>query len=231
MPFQLFRSIGATTVTWRLVNPIDPTGGVDLAMTAGDLTLTDKVGGGTWITWKGQADLTTVPDCGFWYVELDVDGTKFYSEVLHAFTYESEPTPIYRFRFGNDLDKGNVLYHFLNYQNFLYPTKWAWDRPSVVREVQADEDGNGTETTRFSRTVDRIKIEVADLPDSVIHFLSRCGDLDLVQFEDMASTFAVPMVNTSFETRVQGVSRNIGVFTFDGDIEAFNGCQENFDLV
>lgn len=230
MPFQLYRSIGATTVTWRLVDPVDPTGGIALAMTAGDLTLTDKDGGGTWITWDGQSDLTTVPDCGFWYVELDVDGTKFYSEVLHAFTTADEPTPVYRIRFGNDLDKGDVLYHFLNYQHFLYTKTWAWDRPAIVRELQATEDGSGNETTRFSRTVARFRLEVADLPDSVIPFLAKCGDLDLVQFEDMAASFAVPMVNTAFETRQQGLSRNIGIFTFDAEIESFNGCQENYVL-
>jgi hypothetical protein len=40
----------------------------------------------------------------------------------------------------------------------------------------------------------------------------------------------VPMVNTDFSYRQQGNSLNIGVFTFDAEIESFSGCQADFEL-
>lgn len=227
MPFQIFRSVGAGDVTWRLVNPVNDS--TFLAMSAGDLTVTQKDGGGFWVTWDAAANLTTVPDCGFWYIELTIDEQLFYSEVLHLYG-EAEPTPVYRFIFENSTDKANVLYQE-GYKQYLYPTKLAWDRPAIVREIEEEEDGNGQLTTLFSRTTERFRLEVADLPDYVIGFLSKCGDLSSVKFQDVGQTIgAVIMRNVSFEFRNQGNSLNIGVFSFDAEAESFNGCQENFVL-
>jgi len=230
IPFQLFISAGASTVTWKLVNPLDPTGGIDLAMTAGDLSLVDKDGGGTWITWDGLSDLTTVPDCGFWEIWLTADGTVYYSEVLHVFDVTEFAIPDWRFKFYNDnVDKGPVLYQ-QSYRQYFYPTKWAWDRADQVRELQVEEDGNGNEVTRFSRTVSRFKIEVPDIPDYATNFFAKCGDLSTITFSDGTESELVEMTNVVFTTRAQGIGLNIGIFTFDAEIESFNGCQENYVL-
>lgn len=230
IPFQVFIAIGASVVTWKLVNPVDPTGATDLAMTAGDLDLVDKDGGGTWITWGPGSNLSVIPDCGFWEVWLDVDGIVYYSEVLHLFTAPEIGLSEMRFEFDNDnIDKGDVLYQQGHKQHF-YPTKWAWDRSNIVRETQITEDGNGNETTRFSRTVARFRVEVADVPDYCVPFFAKCGDIATVKFEDSTGFPSVTMENVLFETKIQGLSLNIGVFTFDAEVESFNGCQENFVL-
>jgi hypothetical protein len=235
MPFQLFIDAGAGVVTWKVVNPSDATGATFTAMTAGDLTITNKDSGGFWVTWGGDVDLTTEPDCGFWEVWVTVDGTIYYSEVLHTYD-DQEPTPIWRFRLQNDTDKGNVLYNTLGagasfaYTQFFYPQRWAWDRPEIDRDLEITVDGNGLETTRFTRTVAKFRIEVSDVPDYAIPFFAKCGDLDLVSFEDVAGVNFVTMTNVVFESKIQGVGLNIGVFKFDAEVEAFNGCQENFVL-
>ena len=46
LPFQIFVESGATTVTWKLVDPADETGATIIAMSAGDLDVTDKSGAG-----------------------------------------------------------------------------------------------------------------------------------------------------------------------------------------
>ena len=151
LPFQLFVDSTASAVTWKLVSPSDDTGATFTAMTAGDLTIENKDGGGSWITWLGTTDLTTAPTCGFWEIWVEVDGTTYYSEVIHAVD-ESEGDLTWRFRFGHSTDKANVLYQS-GYQQYYFQTKWAWDRPQVDRDLEVNVDGNGNETTRFSRTV------------------------------------------------------------------------------
>lgn len=230
VPFQLYFPSGAGVVSWKMVNPVDPTGGTFIAMTAGDLVVTQRDPAGFWVTYTGLAGLTTPVTCGFWEAWVTVDGVVYKSEVMH-FRESTEADPIYRIRFTSATDKGNVLYSVISYNQFLYPTKWAFDRITIDREVEVVVDGNGTETKRFTRTTSRLRLEVADIPDYCVDFLSKCGDLETVQFEDLNGTIAVvPMVNTTFETRSQGIGLNIGIFTFDNVVEAFNGCQPDFTV-
>jgi hypothetical protein len=228
LPFQLFFASGAGSVSWKLVNPIDPTGGSSVTMDAADLIVTNKDGGGFWVTRTALTALTNAVDCGFWEAWVTVDGTVYKSEVMH-FQESTDPTPIYRIRFTNSKDKDDVLYTSFSYSQFLYTTRWAFDTPRVDRETQQEVDGNGKRTTQFSRTVVRHRLEVADVPDYAIEFLSSAVDMDGIQFEDMAGAIAVvPMRNTTFESRRQGVSLNIAVFEFDATAESFNGCQPDF---
>lgn len=225
LPFQLFFPSGAGVVTWKMVNPVDPTGSTFIAMTTGDLIITNKSGGGFWVTYTALAGLTTPVTCGFWEAWVTVDGVVYKSEVMHFVEGAN-----FRFRFNNTADKGNVLYSVFSYHQFFYPTKWAWDRPTVSRDTEVSVDGNENETHRFTRTVAKFRIEVADVPDYAIPFLAKCGDLDTVQFEDLAGAVApVTMVNTVFDSRPQGIGLNVGVFTFDAEVESFNDCQEDFE--
>ena len=130
-------------------------------------------------------------------------------------------------RLGNDTDKGTVLYQG-GYQNNFYPKRWAWDRVRVERDQQQVVDGNGAETTLFTRTTERLRLEVSDLPDYVANFFAKCGDLDGIIFEDTIDANSVILKNVSFDMKNQGVALNTGTFTFDAEVEAFNDCQENF---
>lgn len=226
LPFQLFFPSGAGVVTWKLVNPLDPTGATNVVMNAADLIITNKDGGGFWVTRTAFTALSNAVTCGFWEVWLTVDGTVYYSEVMH---FADTAAPVYRIRFTNSMDKDNVLYSVFSYHQFFYTTAWAWDRPKVDRETQVEVDGNGKRTTAFSRATVRFRLEVADVPDSAIEFFGTCVDMDGIQFEDLDGTItAVPMQNLSFDFRPQGDSLNIGVFEFDAFSEAFNGCQPDF---
>lgn len=227
IPFQLFVSAGAGSVTWKLVNPLDS--GDFINMDAADLTVENKSGGGFWVTWYGVGSLTTPVECGYWEVWLIVDGTTYVSEVLHVFDIAEEPLPLWRLRMSHATDKANVLYQNV-YQQLFFPKRWAWDRPEVDRDVEITVDGNGNETIRYSRSVARFRLEVSDLPDYTIPFFAKIGDLDDVSFEDTVEGYSVVMSNTTFESRNQGKGLNIGVFTFDAEVESFNGCQENFTL-
>lgn len=86
------------------------------------------------------------------------------SEVLHFI--EDDGNPLYRIRFTSSKDKGDVMYTVFSYHQFFYPKVWAWDRPALNRELELAIDGNGNETTRFSRTVIRYRLEVSDVPGS-----------------------------------------------------------------
>jgi hypothetical protein len=233
MPFQLYIAGGASAVTWKLVDPADDTGATFTAMTAGDLTIKDDTDGNSWVTWGGHTNITTAIACGYWEIWVTVDGTTYYSECIHTYP-TTEPAPIWRFRFNNDTDKGQVLYQVAGgpfaYSHFLYPTFFALDRPGTDRELDIRVDGNGNETTRFSRTVSRFKMEVADLPDYVLPFLAKCGDLTLIVFETVVGDSAQIITNVVFESRAQGTGLNVGIFKFDAETEAFAGCQENFEL-
>lgn len=228
LPFQLYFPSGAGVVTWKMVDPANTS--TFIAMTTADLIVTPKDPSGFWVTYPALAGLTTPVTCGFWEAWVTVDGTVYKSEVMHF--QDSTDDPLFRIRFTSATDKGSVLYSVFSYNQFLYPTKWAFDRDDVSREIEAVVDGNGNETTRFSRTVSRHILEVADLPDYVADFLSKCGDLETVQFEDLNGTIeVVPMVNTTFKTRDQGIGLNVGVFSFDSVIETFNGCQADFEVL
>lgn len=229
VPFQIFVDFGVSAATWRLVNPLVEE--TDLAMDAGDLEI-ENAAEGAWVTWYAGNDLTVEATCGFWYIEVDIDGVLYYSEVLQVF----EPTVVefqetdWKFRFGHDTDKGTVLYQN-SFFHWFYPKKWAWDRPVVDREVEIFVDGNNNETRRFTRTVARFRIEVSDVPDWAIPFFAKCGDLDYVTFDGGENSAEVEMSNVTFESRAQGVGLNIGVFTFDAEVESFNGCQPNYEIV
>lgn len=229
IPFQVFIDAGVSAATWRLVSPADDT--TEIAMDAGDLTIENSPDG-AWVTWYANSNLTEAATCGFWYVELDIDGDLYYSEVLQVFaaTVEAFQQVDWKFRFGNATDKGTVLYQN-SFEHRFYPKRWAWDRPVVDREVEITVDGNNQETHRFTRTVARFKLEVSDVPDWAIPFFAKCGDLSNVTFEGGADSAAVQMTNVVFESRAQGVGLNVGVFTFDAEVESFNGCQQNYELV
>jgi len=230
IPFQLFIPAGAGVVTWELINPINPTGGTGTTMTAGDLEVDQKAGGGFWVSWRASGNLTTQPACGFWEIWLTIDGALYYSEVIQVFAAGFAISD-WRFRFDNEnVDKGNVL-NQIGYRQYFYPTRWAWDRPGTERDVEDTVDGNGNTTTTFSRTVAKFRLEVADIPDYCLPFFAKCGDNSFVTFSDGTENDLVRMVNTEFESRPQGKGLNIGIFTFDSEVESFNGCQENFLLV
>lgn len=233
LPFQLYFTDGAGAITWRLVSATDPS--YSVAMTVGDLAVDTESGGDFWITWLGTTALTTSIDCGYYWIEVTVSGVAYSSEVIYAYDPATEPTPIWRFKFTNTTDKGTVLYQVGSggaaYVQYLYVTKWAWDRPEVERDLNILVDGNGKEIIRGSRTVAKFRLEAADLPDYAIPFLAKVGDLDTVYFEQTTGSINVQMVNTAFEARVQGTPLNVGVFKFDAEEESFNGCQENFELV
>ena len=226
VPFQIPIDSGGS-ISWKLVNPADDSGATFTAMNAVDLTVAqDSVSGMVWVEWRGNSDLTVTPDCGFWEVWVTVDGIVYYSEVLHL-REDDEPTPVWQMTFGHNTDKGTVLYQN-GYQQIFYPTKFAWDRLEINRDEEQSVDGYGNVTLKFSRTTARFRLEVADIPDYAVSFFSKCGDLDTAIFEDGTNT--VEMANIDFEHRPQGVGLNIGIFKFDAEVEAFNGCQDNYIL-
>lgn len=228
LPMQIFVESGATVATWKLVSPADTTGATIITMDPSDLTITQKSGGGTWITWGGFSDITNAATCGYWEVWITADGTDYFSEVIHL-REDTEPEPVWRMRFGHDTDKGNVLYQG-GYQQLFYPTKFAWDRLEIDRDEEVSVDGYGNSTTKFSRTVARFRLEVADIPDYAVAFFAKCGDLDNAVLEDTVEGYFVTMDNITFEAKQQGVGLNIGVFKFDAEVESFNGCQQNYEL-
>ena len=86
IPFQVFLSdtLAASAITWKLVNVVT---GDEVAQSA---NLLEKVcfdastPVGIWVTFKGDW-LTTVPDCGFWYIEITAGESgeiTVYSDVL-----------------------------------------------------------------------------------------------------------------------------------------------------
>jgi len=68
LPFQMFFPAGAGVVTWKLNDPVDPSGAGAINMDAGDLVITNKSGGGFWVTRTAFVDLTIPVDCGFYEV-------------------------------------------------------------------------------------------------------------------------------------------------------------------
>ena len=143
--------------------------------------------------------------------------------------------PVWRLNFSNTTDKANVLYQD-GYEQYLYLPMPVWDVPEIVRETDVRVNGNGEEIRRFTRTVERRGFEVADLPDYVLGWLTKSGDLDTIKMEDAKLVDALAQVefaveNLTFESPGrQGVGLNIGRFYFDVEAEAFQGCQENFAL-
>ena len=343
LPFQLYVTGDATTdiITFNLINAVSDSGAVTLDETL--LTRTEKAdNSGYWITWNAAVD--TVPDCGFWYVQLTVDGMYYYSEVMYLTdfcglndvglellscnvvtlemmdyisvsiqrTYNpTAPTSIqhqkyisgvwtnigtsagfinfttltsaetdqyriiavmecgvtitatytltwdsadvcatltfvqtgyaksfdsgdlernvWRLAMTNTTDKANVLYQE-GYTQHLYISP-IWDTPEVRREVQTDVNGNGDTVRTFSRTIEQQKFEFPDMPDYVLGFLSKVGDLSSVILEEAETGRTVTMENVTFESKRQGALLNIGIITFDAEIESYSGCQEDFELV
>ena len=68
------------------------------------------------------------------------------------------------------------------------------------------------------------------MPDYVLGFLSKVGDLSSVILEEAETGRTITMENVTFESRRQGALLNIGIITFDAEIESYSGCQEDFEL-
>lgn len=348
MPFQVYYSgVFSSITSFALVNPEDDTETVVLDTALLETSIKGD-NSGFWITWKADQDLDVIPDCGYWYVFLNVSGQPpLVSEVLdcldlcgfdHALlevvgdscsenspnfsltlraniaavagysytirqqtgileqvlstntdavmtapassesrtlrlkvdtacgteitveylaTWDSgDPcgtfelgTPtitvdeagilttgaVWRLNFSHSSDKANVLYQ-TGYKQYLYLPLPVWDVPTVARDVEVAVNGNGEELRRFTRTVERRGFEVADLPDYVLGFLTKAGDLDTILFEDAKLIDSLQPVNfevdnLTFESpNRQGTALNVGRFYFDVEAEAFQGCQENFVL-
>lgn len=83
LPFQLFveGDAGTDVIVWELFSPTNDLTYVVLDETF--LTISEKAdNSGYWITWNADDTLDTVPDCGFWYIRLTIEGVEYYSEVL-----------------------------------------------------------------------------------------------------------------------------------------------------
>lgn len=139
--------------------------------------------------------------------------------------------PSYRLDFTNGKDKDNVLYQ-TGYTQKLYIETPApiFDAPEIEREVQNEVNGNGEITRRFTRTTNRQRFEIPDLPDYVLGFLSKSGDLSSVKLVENEWGQELVLDNVLFESRRQGPFLNIGAFRFDSEQEAFSGCQDDFAL-
>lgn len=345
LPFQLYVIGDATTdvITFSLINAVSDAGAITLDETL--LTRSEKAdNSGYWITWDASQAVDTVPDCGFWYVQLTVEGVYYYSEVLYltdfcglsevglellscnvvtlemvdyisvsiqrtytptaptsiqhqkyisgvwtnistsagfinfstpasaetdkyriiavmecgvtitaeyTLTWDSADTcatltfvqteytksfdsgdlerNVWRLEMTNTTDKENVLYQE-GYTQHLYITP-IWDIPEVNREVQTEVNGNGVEVRRFTRTVERKRFEFPDMPDYVLGFLAKVGDLSSVDLVEAETGNGITLDRVSFDSRRQGALLNIGVITFESEIEAYSGCQEDFELV
>jgi hypothetical protein len=299
-----------------------------------------------WITWKADTDLSIIPDCGYWYVFLNITSVgQFVSEVLYCtdfcgfesaalqieadscslgegtiqftleavvsggsgLTYEIQrktgfswytletdesatvtetlsnegreyriqattpcgliittsyeatwdeadgcntldlgaatvatneagilsTTPVWRLNFGNTTDKADVLYQ-TGYKQYLYLPTVIWDVPEIERQTEIRVNGLGQEIRRNTRTVERRGFETPDLPDYVLGWLTKSGDLDTVKMEDAKLINAVAQVEFSIENLTfespnrQGTALNIGRFYFDVEVETFQGCQEDW---
>ena len=344
VPFQLyFTGSFPGFVAFALINPADDT---ETVLLDTDLLEIDTSADGYWITWKADAALDVVPDCGYWYILISFIGLgkSVYSEVLdcrdicgtetvdlqiqadscseagsdivftleaavaagsstytilrgvgisyvavatdqsyettetladetrhfrivlttdcgrvitktYEATWESgdgcntlvltlestsinvvDLTPVWRLNFSNTTDKAQVLYQS-GYQQYLYLPLLVWDVPIIDRQIEEATNGEGTTIRRFTRTVERKGFEVPDLPDYVLGWLTKAGDLDTIELEDakLADSlvpFALSIQNLTFETPGrQGTALNIGRFYYDAEVEAFQGCQENFELL
>lgn len=345
LPFQIFVTGDATTdvITFNLINAVSDSGAVTLDETLLIRSELDD-NSGYWITWDASQAVDTLPDCGYWYVQLTVEGVYYYSEVLYltdfcglsevglellscnvvtlemvdyisvsiqrtytptaptsvqhqkyisgvwtnistsaGFINFTTPTSaetdkyrviavmecgvtitaeytltwdsadvcatltfvqtgytktfdtddfeqnVWRLEMTNTTDKDNVLYQN-GYTQYLYLSP-VWDVPEVRRDVEETEDGNGSVTLRFSRSVTRMKFEAPDLPDYVLGFFGKAGDLSSISLVEAETGDTITVENLSFESRRQGPSLNIGIFEFDSEVEAFSGCQEDFALV
>jgi hypothetical protein len=144
--------------------------------------------------------------------------------------------PVWRLNFSNTTDKANVLYQN-NYEQYLYLPMPIWDVPEVERETDIRVNGNGEEIRRFTRTVERRGFETPDIPDYVMGWLSKAGDLNTITFEDAKLVDSLVPVGFAVENLTfvsperQGTALNVGRFFFEVEAEAFQGCQENFELV
>lgn len=349
MPFQLMvEATGIAVSAFVLFSPEDDAEAVTLDT---DLLTIETDGTRTWVTWYADQNLDVIPDCGYWYVFLNLGeaGGQYYSEVLdlrdmcgfedaylqisEGSCAESAPTfsfsleavissgdggsyviqrkvgvafetiatnnsvavvdtianeaeeyrivfttpcgliitktydatwdaadacgtlalvqdgatsinqagvlstgAVWRLNFSNTTDKANVLYQN-GYEQYLYLPLLVWDVPTVERETEIAVNGNGEEIRRFTRTVERRGFEVPDIPDFVLGWLTKSGDLDTIILEDAKLVDALVQVELSIENLTfespgrQGTALNIGRFYFDVEAEAFQGCQENFELV
>lgn len=83
VPFQVpFTGTAGGVLTFALVNPEDDTETVVLDTALLEVSIKADLSG-FWVTWKADENLDVVPDCGFWYIVLEVDGyPQICSEVL-----------------------------------------------------------------------------------------------------------------------------------------------------
>lgn len=139
----------------------------------------------------------------------------------------SSAKPLWRFKFSNTSDKGNVLYQF-DYVQHFYIAEPVFNNPLVDRTTERILNGFGTEVSRYTRTVERMRFEAEDIPDYMIDFLASAGDLDTIVLEEVTSGDNFALTNLDFTSRRQGIGLNIGQFEADNRTEVFSGCQEEF---
>lgn len=88
LPFQIRGASGtASTVTWQLVNAVDES--ETIAQTT-SLVVNNVSGGGWYVTWFANTDISNIPDCGYYYIVVFVNSVPHYSEVLHLDGVSSE---------------------------------------------------------------------------------------------------------------------------------------------
>ena len=83
LPWQVFLDLEELPeLNYTLVNAAQET---DTLLQSNDLLeVRERSGGGYYVTYKADTNLTQIPPCGFWYVKLGYDDQEVYSEVLHT---------------------------------------------------------------------------------------------------------------------------------------------------
>ena len=231
IPFQIFRSTGTIDeATLTAVNAQDETETIEIESAV--LDIHNRAGGGGWVTFKDQGITDEIP-CGYWYLQLQCGfaGT-FFSEVLWLRNLLEVPR-YSRIVWYSPTDKGTVLYQD-GYQQRLYTEpEITLDVPTIEVEIDESVNGYGETTDTYSRTLERPKFEVKDIPDYALATLAGIGFNDTVTLTVAASGLTLAsytLPKTRFTSRRQGKELNTGIFEFDGRSEIFTGCQENFEL-
>lgn len=136
----------------------------------------------------------------------------------------------WRIRFYKEADSNMVLYQ-TGYQQQFWCRHLVWDVPEIEENLEVVENGEGEEVLESGVITERLKFEVPDIPDFLLHELAALRTKTSVIIETVDGSNQYIASRVTFAARRQGPSFSTGIFSCVRRVEISAGCDNNYQLV
>lgn len=225
-PFQFFFngivSVGAARV-WNA-----STGQVEVDWVSSGVFTVDYLSGGTsaYLTFNHDSFLSLFGSlCGFYYLEVKINSTTYFTEVVDTRVIKNSSGRFYEIRFKDHKDTENVLYQNGYEQKLVF--EGYFSEPAMDVNEEKTINGYNDEFLNFRSAKERQRLDLKDIPGYLVSAMYELENRDVVILRDIATGYESRLKEVQFSVRPQDDCFAVGQLSFATTNEVKTKCEEN----